>query len=242
MLARMRLLRSTSATAIMRASRPHRHTAVRACSEDLGQLTVPLLKERCRAAGLKVSGRKAELVERLLGSDEQAHSEPVAKAKATTSSSARKEVLPQSNGVLLVDGMNVGAVLDVPRRTLFAMLHLLCLSRALHTTIIFDGPSFDRVQYESEGIEKGSAEWRALAGRGAAAHAERLPAVEFVGHFAKDAADDVLHERACTECKSGRTVLMWTFDKVSARARRMHGTAWVEADGTKVGSAAAGAR
>jgi hypothetical protein len=118
--------------------------------------------------------------------------------------------------------MNVGAVLDVPRRTLFAMLHLLCLSRALHTTIIFDGPSFDRVQYESEGIEKGSAEWRALAGRGAAAHADRLPAVEFVGHFAKDAADDVLHERACTECKSGRTVLMWTFDKVSA-ARPMHG-------------------
>ena len=218
----MRLLRSTSATAIVRASRPHRHTAVRACSDYLGQLTVPLLKERCRAAGLKVSGRKAELVERLLSSDEKARSEPVAETKATPSSSARKEVPPQSNNVLLVDGMNVGAVLDVPRRTLFAMLHLLCLSRALHTTIIFDGPSFDRVQYESEGIEKGSAEWRALAGRGAAAHADRLPAVEFVGHFAKDAADDVLHERACTECKSGRTVLMWTFDKVSA-ARPMHG-------------------
>ena len=218
----MRLLRSTSATAIVRASRPHRHTAVRACSDYLGQLTVPLLKERCRAAGLKVSGRKAELVERLLSSDEKARSEPVAETKATPSSSARKEVPPQSSNVLLVDGMNVGAVLDVPRRTLFAMLHLLCLSRALHTTIIFDGPSFDRVQYESEGIEKGSAEWRALAGRGAAAHADRLPAVEFVGHFAKDAADDVLHERACTECKSGRTVLMWTFDKVSA-ARPMHG-------------------
>ena len=139
------LLRSTSATAIMRASRPHRHTVVRACSEeDLGQLTVPLLKERCRAAGLKVSGRKAELVERLLGSDEQEDSEPVAEAKATTSSSARKEVLPQSNGVLLVDGMNVGAVLDIPRRTLFAMLHLLCLSRALHTTsqpLAYDRPS-----------------------------------------------------------------------------------------------------
>ena len=208
----MRLLRFTS---VVRASRP-RHIAVRACSEDLSKLTVPLLKERCRAAGLKVSGRKAELVERLLGSNERVASEPVAKPMATASSSARKEAPPQSNGVLLVDGMNVGAVLDVPRRTLFAMLHLLCLSRALHTTIIFDGPSFDRVQYQSEGIEKGSAEWRALASRGAAAHADKLPAVEFVGHFAKDAADDVLHERACTECKSGRTVLLWTFDKVRA--------------------------
>ena len=199
------------------------------CSEDLGQLTVPQLKEKLRIAGLKVSGRKAELVQRLLSSDEEEHIERVAEAKARIRPSSRKEAPPQGGSstagerVLLVDGMNVGAVLDVPRRTLFAMLHLLCLSRELHTTIIFDGPSFDRVEYESGGLEKGSAEWRALAGRGTAAHADQLPAVEFVGFFAKDAADDVLHERACAQYKSGRTVLMWTFDKVSAHtAHALH--------------------
>ena len=52
-----------------RASHPRRHSASRACLEDLGQLTVPQLKQRCREAGLKLSGRKAELVQRLLGTE-----------------------------------------------------------------------------------------------------------------------------------------------------------------------------
>lgn len=34
--------------------------------EDLSKLTVVLLKERLKAAGLATSGRKAELVERLV--------------------------------------------------------------------------------------------------------------------------------------------------------------------------------
>ena len=60
---------AVSPLALARASRPRRHPASRACVEDLGQLTVPQLKQRLRAAGLKVSGRKAELVQRLLGTD-----------------------------------------------------------------------------------------------------------------------------------------------------------------------------
>ena len=43
-----------------------RHQPLRAsASEDVGKLTIPQLKERLRAAGLKVGGRKAELVSRL---------------------------------------------------------------------------------------------------------------------------------------------------------------------------------
>ena len=52
-----------------RASHPRRHSASRACLEDLGQLTVPQLKQRCREAGLKLSGRKAQLVQRLLSTE-----------------------------------------------------------------------------------------------------------------------------------------------------------------------------
>ena len=183
-----------------------RHPPVRACSKDLEELTVTQLKERLRAAGLKLSGRKAELVQRLRGSS------------VATSASAGEA--PQPVGKLLVDGMNVGSVLDIPRRTLFAMLHLVCLTQKLHTTIIFDGPSFERVEYQSGGLEKGSAVWKALAARGAEAHGERLPAVEFVGHFAKDAADDVLHDRAQSLCCCGEMVLLWTFDR--GLQRRVH--------------------
>ena len=52
-----------------RASHPRRHSASRACLEDLGRLTVPQLKQRCRDAGLKLSGRKAQLVQRLLSTE-----------------------------------------------------------------------------------------------------------------------------------------------------------------------------
>ena len=37
-----------------------------AAAEELGVLTVPLLKDLCRDAGLKVGGKKAELVARIL--------------------------------------------------------------------------------------------------------------------------------------------------------------------------------
>ena len=181
-----------------------RHQPLRAsASEDVGKLTIPQLKERLRAAGLKVGGRKAELVERLLAAP-AATSSPEAHG---TSELERVEAAPLSSGtrpdqelsgpgtamqqdeatpskMLLVDGMNVGGVLNVPRRTLFAMLYLLCLSRDLCTTIIFDGPSFDRVCHDypdaATGVEKGSAEWKALAGRGAAA---RQPVRELLAFY-----------------------------------------------------------
>ena len=41
--------------------------AVEENEEVLEELTVPSLKERLRAKGLKVGGRKAELIDRLLG-------------------------------------------------------------------------------------------------------------------------------------------------------------------------------
>ena len=48
-----------------------RHTASRAERElELWRKTVPMLKDELRAQGLKVGGKKAELVERLLGPDE----------------------------------------------------------------------------------------------------------------------------------------------------------------------------
>ncbi|EKX31063.1 hypothetical protein GUITHDRAFT_156686 [Guillardia theta CCMP2712] len=36
-------------------------------AEDLEQLTVEVLKQRCREQGLKVGGRKADLIQRLQG-------------------------------------------------------------------------------------------------------------------------------------------------------------------------------
>ena len=47
-------------------------------SEDLSKLTVVQLKDRLRAAGMKVSGRKAELIQRLNGGE----SAPTAAAPA----------------------------------------------------------------------------------------------------------------------------------------------------------------
>lgn len=56
-------------------------TSVRLCSsrrDDLQHLNVPELKEQLRSAGLPVSGRKAELVSRLLDGSASAPVEPVA--------------------------------------------------------------------------------------------------------------------------------------------------------------------
>ena len=61
--------RGRGATVSPLTTHASRHSAPRACLEDLGQLTVPQLKQRCRDAGLKLSGRKAELVQRLLGTE-----------------------------------------------------------------------------------------------------------------------------------------------------------------------------
>ena len=48
-----------------------RHAASRAERElELWRKTVPMLKDELRAQGLKVGGRKAELIERLLGPGE----------------------------------------------------------------------------------------------------------------------------------------------------------------------------
>lgn len=41
--------------------------------EDFSKLTVVLLKERLKAAGLATSGRKADLVERLVSNPEISH-------------------------------------------------------------------------------------------------------------------------------------------------------------------------
>ena len=74
-----------------RASHPRRRSASRACLEDLGQLTVPQLKQRCREAGLKLSGRKAELVQRLLGTEaDTASSVEEASTEADTASSVEE--------------------------------------------------------------------------------------------------------------------------------------------------------
>ena len=56
----MEQLKNTPAT-IDEELQPTQHT-----EESLGKLTVPELKELLKAADLKVSGKKADLIERLL--------------------------------------------------------------------------------------------------------------------------------------------------------------------------------
>ena len=56
------------ADAARRCKSSQRLRTLAASRSDLEQLTVPVLKDRLRAQGLKVGGKKAELVERLLGS------------------------------------------------------------------------------------------------------------------------------------------------------------------------------
>ena len=80
-----------------RASHPRRRSASRACLEDLGQLTVPQLKQRCREAGLKLSGRKAQLVQRLLDTEadtassvEEASTESYSAAGSSTAAASAK--------------------------------------------------------------------------------------------------------------------------------------------------------
>ena len=60
--------RRVFADAVCRCKFSQRLRTLAASRDDLEGLTVPVLKDRLRAQGLKVGGKKAELVERLLGS------------------------------------------------------------------------------------------------------------------------------------------------------------------------------
>ena len=75
----MLLLRS--ARALQHIARPAlRRTHLLATRSELEALTVPVLKDRLRALSLKVGGKKGELVERLLESEQDANgaeAEPV---------------------------------------------------------------------------------------------------------------------------------------------------------------------
>ena len=97
----------------VRTSLPRRHPALCACSEDLGQLTVPKLKDRLRAAGLKVSGRKVELVQRLLGSPAAASSAEAHGADRGASLPSATFSLVHSDASLLVVDKGAG-LLTVP--------------------------------------------------------------------------------------------------------------------------------
>ena len=57
-------------------------------NEDLSAFTVPQLKEQLKSAGLPVSGRKAELIERLSGAASVATAAPAAPAAPATTASA----------------------------------------------------------------------------------------------------------------------------------------------------------
>ena len=102
-----------------RASHPRRRSASRACLEDLGQLTVPQLKQRCREAGLKLSGRKAELVQRLLGTEADTASS-VEEASTESHSAPGSSTAAASAEVHGATGLHPGA--SLPSAT-FSLVH-----------------------------------------------------------------------------------------------------------------------
>ena len=102
-----------------RASHPRRRSASRACREDLGQLTVPQLKQRCREAGLKLSGRKAELVQRLLGTEADTASS-VEEASTESHSAPGSSTAAASAEVHGATGLHPGA--SLPSAT-FSLVH-----------------------------------------------------------------------------------------------------------------------
>ena len=68
--------------------------------EDLSKRTVVQLKEQLRAAGLPVSGRKAELIERLLSADAApvaAPSVPLASVASTSGTVVPTNIARSSN-------------------------------------------------------------------------------------------------------------------------------------------------
>ena len=96
-----------------------RRSASRACLEDLGQLTVPQLKQRCREAGLKLSGRKAQLVQRLLGTEADTASS-VEEASTESHSAPGSSTAAASAEVHGAMGLHPGA--SLPSAT-FSLVH-----------------------------------------------------------------------------------------------------------------------
>jgi len=111
--------RGRGATVSPLTTRASRHSASRACLEDLGQLTVPQLKQRCRDAGLKLSGRKAELVQRLLGTEADAASS-VEEASTESHSAPGSSTAAASAEVHGATGLHPGA--SLPSAT-FSLVH-----------------------------------------------------------------------------------------------------------------------
>jgi hypothetical protein len=117
---------AVSPLALTHSSHPRRHPASRACLEDLGQLTVPQLKQRLRVAGLKLSGRKAELVQRLLGTEAASSAEeaplgsPAAAASAETHGTPGSSTAASSAEVHGATGLHPGA--SLPSAT-FSLVH-----------------------------------------------------------------------------------------------------------------------
>ena len=96
-----------------------RRSASRACLEDLGRLTVPQLKQRCREAGLKLSGRKAQLVQRLLGTEADTASS-VEEASTESHSAPGSSTAAASAEVHGATGLHPGA--SLPSAT-FSLVH-----------------------------------------------------------------------------------------------------------------------
>ena len=86
---------------------------------DLGQLTVPQLKQRCREAGLKLSGRKAQLVQRLLGTEADTASS-VEEASTESHSAPGSSTAAASAEVHGATGLHPGA--SLPSAT-FSLVH-----------------------------------------------------------------------------------------------------------------------
>ena len=86
---------------------------------DLGQLTVPQLKQRCREAGLKLSGRKAQLVQRLLSTEADTASS-VEEASTESHSAPGSSTAAASAEVHGAMGLHPGA--SLPSAT-FSLVH-----------------------------------------------------------------------------------------------------------------------
>ena len=98
MLVRLSVVASLQPQPLFRQPRLAAVAARMLCAEDLSKLTVVALKERLRAAGLPVSGRKAELIVRLGGGGAPAAAPAAASVFAPTAAalSATADALASS--------------------------------------------------------------------------------------------------------------------------------------------------
>ena len=85
-------------------------------SEDYGAMTVAELKDALRAKGLPVSGRKAELIERLLAMDTAANSGTTSITPPLSESPAAGAAapIPMPMGTVEVDCGSCGQRLSLP--------------------------------------------------------------------------------------------------------------------------------